>query len=133
MNKLNSILLIDDDPITVFMNEKLLKKLNIANEIITAVSGAEGLTKLWKYKETHHNNYPDAILVDLNMPGINGFRFIKELNKINSDTNGMTRIAVLTNSTDHNDLTEIFSLGIKSYFVKPLSEDQILKWLTEKK
>ncbi len=131
MKKLNCILLIEDDPITLFLNKRMLEKLDVAEIILTAANGEEGLRKIQEQYFIHNKPFPEIIFVDLNMPVMDGFDFIKEFNKMKITGKEKTRIAVLTTSSDQTDLIEIFDLGVKSYVAKPLTEDSVLELINK--
>ena len=79
MKKLKCILLIDDDRTTVYLCDKLLKKMGIAEKVELSSNGEDGLKSLIKcYQE---DCTPEIILLDLNMPVMNGFEFLLKKHK----------------------------------------------------
>lgn len=71
MQKLTSTLLVDDDETTNFVNEMLLKDMGVTEQILTAHNGQEALELILERCE--NNECPSLILLDINMPVMNGF------------------------------------------------------------
>lgn len=111
-NKL-TILLIEDDQIEVMKFNRILTKMESKHNVIEANNGEEALDFLFK-KET----LPSIILLDLNMPKVNGIEFLKVLK--NDDVLKYIPTIVLTTSNNHKDILECYKIGIAGYMVKPL-------------
>lgn len=119
MNRPKNIILIDDDEINNFINRKLLSRYDHDLAIIEFIVAKEALDHLRK----SGNSLPDIILLDINMPGMNGWEFIREFTKLN--LNG-TRIIMLTSSIDQRDEVKASSFSeVKGYFTKPLDNLKI--------
>ena len=120
MNALN-ILLIEDDMIEVMKLKRTIKKLELNHSITEANNGEEAL-ELLKQKD----RLPDIILLDLNMPKLNGIEFLKIL-KADERLRYIPTI-ILTTSSNQKDLLECFKVGISGYILKPLKyEDYVQK------
>lgn len=120
MNTLN-ILLIEDDKIEIMKLNRTIDKLNLNHNIIEANNGEDALNYLSK-KE----NLPDIILLDLNMPKINGIEFLSILKK--DEVLKHIPTIVLTTSNNNHDLMECYKIGIAGYILKPLKyEDYVSK------
>jgi CheY-like chemotaxis protein len=110
----NPILLLEDSKHEVLLLKHTLKDLEVNNELIVADNGEEGL----KYLSDRSNTLPGIILLDINMPKMNGFEFLKVVKK-----NPVFRcipVIVLTSSNRKEDRFEAFSLGVSGYMTKPL-------------
>ncbi len=110
------ILIIDDD----LLNVKLLKTRLESNhyEVITAANGEEGLQKVVKEK-------PDAIILDVQMPKMNGYTFMLEFRKLGDVS--MIPVIVLT---AHGEMQPIFTLkGVRGYIVKPIQFELLFEKL----
>lgn len=116
MKNLN-ILLIEDDMIEVMKLKRATGSLNLKHNITEANNGEEAL-KLLEQKD----NFPDIILLDLNMPKINGIEFLKIL-KADDQLRYIPTI-VLTTSSNQRDLLECYKIGIAGYVLKPLKYDE---------
>ncbi|WP_345276736.1 response regulator [Litoribaculum gwangyangense] len=120
MKNLN-ILLIEDDMIEVMKLNRAVSSLKLEHKIIEANNGEEALRILQNKK-----NLPDIILLDLNMPKINGIEFLNILKK--DEVLRYIPTIVLTTSSNQKDLLECYEIGIAGYVLKPLRyEDYISK------
>lgn len=126
MQKLNTILLIDDDRINNFLNERLFRKLNIADNVVISHNGKEGLNYLVEIT-TYKIPEPEAIFLDINMPVMDGFDFLISIKthalKLNS------KIIILTTSKNHKDIERLRQLGDFSFINKPLTAEKIIDCL----
>jgi CheY-like chemotaxis protein len=115
------ILLIEDDMIEIMKLNRVISTLKLPHKLMEANNGEDALNLL-KEKD----NIPDIILLDLNMPKINGIEFLKIL-KNDNDLKYIPTI-ILTTSNNKKDLLECFEIGIAGYILKPLKyEDYIVK------
>ena len=120
MNTLN-ILLIEDDMIEVMKLNRTISKLELAHNIVEANNGEEALKILQKKDEL-----PDIILLDLNMPKLNGIEFLNILKK--DVVLKYIPTIILTTSNNQKDLLECYKIGIAGYVLKPLKyEDYVSK------
>ena len=120
MRNLN-ILLLEDDMIEVMKLNRTISSLKLNHKIIEASNGEEALKLLEKKDEL-----PDIILLDLNMPKINGIEFLDILKKDPILKNIPT--IILTTSGNQKDLSECYKIGIAGYILKPLKyEDYVSK------
>ena len=127
MSKSLNILLIEDDAIEVMKFYRVLKKLEFNHQIIEATNGEQALDILNK-KEI----VPDIIILDLNMPKLNGIEFLNILKT--DDALKFIPAIMLTTSNNHKDVMECYKIGIAGYILKPLKYeeyvDRIAKLLT---
>ena len=121
MKKKLKILLIEDDTIELMKLNRAMLSLNM-NHKVTEVNNGEDALELLLNKEY----YPDIILLDLNMPKINGIEFLSIL-KTNESLKFIPTI-ILTTSSNKKDLLECYNIGIAGYVQKPLKyQDYIAK------
>ena len=125
---MKNILLVDDDDIFNFLNTKTLQLSGIANEIHTALNGQEALDLLNHYYESNAS-LPDIILLDLNMPVMDGFCFIEAFRKIDLPRIEDVSIIIVTSSPNHSDMLRAQAMGVTRYLTKPLSEESLLSAL----
>jgi CheY-like chemotaxis protein len=111
------ILLIEDDMIEVMKLNRAISSLKLPHKIIEANNGEEAL-KLLKEKD----NIPDIILLDLNMPKINGIEFLGILK--NDATLKYVPTIILTTSSNQRDLLACYEIGIAGYVLKPLKYEE---------
>ncbi len=129
MTKKN-ILLVDDDKIFNFLSEKTIASLGFANEIHFALNGEEAMEVLERYKQGELSK-PDIIFVDLSMPVMDGFEFIENFRRSDIPGKDSITLVVLTSSADPMDVDRAKNLGIKYYFNKPLSKDEIKRMVVQ--
>ena len=121
MHKKLNILLIEDDLIEVMKLNRTISSLALNHKIIEANNGEDAL-KLLENKD----ELPDIILLDLNMPKINGIEFLKILKA--DDVLRYIPTIILTTSNNNKDLLECYKVGIAGYVLKPLKyEDYVSK------
>ena len=120
MRTLN-VLLIEDDMIEVMKLNRTISKLQLDHTIIEANNGEEALNILNTKEEL-----PDIILLDLNMPKLNGIEFLNILKS--DDVLKYIPTVILTTSNNQKDLLECYKIGIAGYVLKPLKyEDYVSK------
>lgn len=118
--KTNTILLIEDDELDVISVQRSLKKLNFPYELFTAYNGLEALDMLCgSAVRTPMDPLPDIILLDINMPKMNGIEFLKILSK--SDKLKHIKVFIMTTSGDEQDRKTTEKLGVAGYLIKPLN------------
>lgn len=124
MKKLDSILLIDDDPISNFLTERLLLKMQASDDVKIALNGIQALQMIEDHcKEGNH--CPELILLDINMPVMSGIDFLHLFQQKNFIGSNMADIVVLSTSTHHKDQKQINELGVKHILQKPLTESKL--------
>jgi CheY-like chemotaxis protein len=116
MSKLLKVLLIEDDTIEVMKLNRTISTLNLKHKIIEAHDGEQALAIL-----KDGSSLPDIILLDLNMPKINGIEFLKIVK--NDPHLKYIPTIVLTTSNNKRDLLECYKIGIAGYVLKPLKYD----------
>ena len=121
MKRFKQILLVDDDMISNKIGEKLIARLEIADEVHCVSNGKDAIAYLNVCKEQ-----PDVIFLDLKMPIMDGYEFLEAFQK-REKTNTKTDIVILTSSTASQDLQRIQKYGIKFYLSKPLLDQNLLK------
>ena len=124
MKKLDSILLIDDDPISNFLTERLLLKMQVSDDVKIALNGIQALQMI----EDHCSDgslCPELILLDINMPVMSGIDFLHLFKQKNFKGSEGAEIVVLSTSTHHKDQKQIHELGVKHILQKPLTESKL--------
>ncbi len=106
------ILLIEDDNVDVMTVERVFRELKIANQLVSTSNGEQAL----EYLRTNGNKKPCVILLDLNMPKMNGTEFLKIVKT--DEALKKIPVVVLTTSSQQRDVVESFKLGAAGYMVK---------------
>lgn len=122
-----NILLVDDDDIAIIGMKRALKKLNIAVPLVFANDGLQALDFLRKNNDSAAGPKPYIVLLDLNMPRMNGFEF---LDIIRADPRlKPTIVFVLTTSNADSDKLKAYDRNVAGYIVKSEIETTFLKAL----
>ena len=121
MRNSKPILLIEDDDVDAMTTQRALEEIKVTNKLIHKIDGEEGL----EYLRDESNQTPCVILLDLNMPRMNGSEFLK----IAKADTAIRRIpvVVLTTSDSDEGIVESYDLGVAGYIVKPVGYQQFVE------
>ena len=125
MKKLSSILLIDDDSTTNFLNTLLLKRLGVSENLLVAENGAEGLHTLTEACTEASLTCPALVLLDVNMPVMNGVEFLENYQHLSLAVRQAIVVVLLTTSVHPRDLERVQQLPIAGTISKPLTEEKV--------
>ncbi|MEO9804885.1 MAG: response regulator [Reichenbachiella sp.] len=115
------ILLVEDDKVDQMTVKRVLKYLNSENPLVIRQNGLEAL----EYLNDRENDCPGLILLDLNMPKMNGIEFLKEVK--NNLKLRLIPIVVMTTSKEEKDRLASFGQNVAGYMVKPVDYLQFLQ------
>lgn len=115
------ILLVEDDRVDAMTVSRALKDINVTNDLQVVNNGEEALA----YLDDASNDKPCIILLDLNMPKMNGIEFLKIV-KENKEWR-MIPVVVLTTSKNEQDRIESFKRSIAGYMIKPVDYLQFVE------
>jgi CheY-like chemotaxis protein len=111
-----NILLVEDDEVDVMNVRRAFKKNNIRNPLWVAGNGVEALRVL---REGDIPQERRLVLLDLNMPRMNGIEFLRELRA--DEKLRLTPVVVLTTSGDERDRVDAYNLNVAGYILKPVT------------
>jgi CheY-like chemotaxis protein len=117
-----NVLLVDDDAICNLISRKMLEYAGMATEIHTAANGREAIDY---FNHTVDNSLPDMVLLDLNMPVMDGFGFLEAFRKLTRTSLNKIKIVIVTSSEDSKDLQKARSMGVNYYLTKPITVDKL--------
>ncbi len=125
MRKLKSILLVDDDNATNFLHELVINQMNICEEVFVKKNGLDAFSFIEELDE-NGKPLPDLILLDINMPVMNGWEFLERCKTIEKRISETTIILMLTTSLNPEDKRRSQGVEmVKDYINKPLSSDTL--------
>jgi CheY-like chemotaxis protein len=128
MTKPAHILLVEDNRLDIELTLDAFQEARLGNTLHVAKNGEEALAYLFgqgQYADREHYPLPDIVLLDLKMPGIDGFEVLRQI----KGTSELKRLPViiLTSSQEEGDLALSYDCGANSYLVKPVSFEGFLK------
>lgn len=127
--KYQTVMLVDDNELDNFINQKIIESSSFAERIYVNTSGASALDflkNLLVNKKMTKALLPDLIFLDINMPLMDGFQFIDEYNKLPKEIKQKTKIIILTTSICGRDKEMALKYGDAISFInKPLTEESL--------
>ena len=112
MRNSKPILLVEDDDVDVMTVKRAFNDLEVTNQLVSTGNGEEAL----EYLRSQSNTKPSVILLDLNMPKMNGIEFLKTVKT--DEALKKIPVVVLTTSGAEQDIADSFNLGVAGYMVK---------------
>ncbi len=127
---LDKILCIDDDPITLMLCRKVIERVEFAKEIDTVNNGEEAIKYFDALNEDKINNptlvYPKLVLLDLNMPVMDGWDFLESFNKKDyQNIFNLTRFIVVSSSIDPYDINKAKTYPVIGFLSKPVTKEML--------
>jgi two-component system, response regulator len=126
--KSKAILLVEDNTSDIELTRRALIKSHIFNELVVVEDGREALEYLFSegaFKSRDKNDLPAVVLLDLNLPRMNGLEVLQAIR-----SNVITRllpVVILTSSDHEQDIITGYNLGTNSYIRKPVEINQFLE------
>lgn len=125
----NSILVIEDDEATNFLNQVIINECNCFKNIhfsFNARNALDYLTSTGEYKDCNNVQLPEIILLDINLPGMDGWEFLDQYGKLNLCGLNKTIVAVLTISPKEDNLRNFKKYDfLNDYLEKPLTFEKL--------
>lgn len=118
-------MMVDDDPISLYINNTAINELELAEEFLLAGDGEEAFDMLDDYF-VRKNEYPQLIFLDLKMQSMNGLEFIEKVRLNEQYSLLLNRIVIVSSSFATQDVEKARELGVKWYVTKPLTKDSLL-------
>lgn len=129
MADLVEILLVEDNPGDARLCHEALKESKILNNLNIAKDGQEALDYIFKTNGFENAKTPDLIILDLNLPKVNGKDVLKKI-KQNERTKTIP-VVILTSSKAEEDIVKTYKLYANSYITKPLDFEQFVDIVKE--
>ncbi|WP_339707531.1 response regulator [uncultured Kriegella sp.] len=126
MKKVKTVCIIDDDEIAIFCLKKSMKQIAYCDNLVIF---NDGITALKHFKRLAKNKEksPSIIFLDINMPEMSGWHFLKELIKIPGNEAGKDGIYVMSSSLDIADISKVHNNSLATRFLpKPVNSTLLL-------
>jgi CheY-like chemotaxis protein len=120
-----TILLVEDNPSDIELTQRALIKSRIANEMIVVEDGQEAIDYLFsrgKYVDRDARNVPAMVLLDLNLPRLDGLDVLRQIRA--EPLTSRLPVVILTTSKEQQDVAQSYDLGANSYIRKPVDFTQ---------
>lgn len=119
-------MLVDDDPASNYLARLLIEEIDANIRVLVSRNGKDALNFLDGCLVS--DNCPDLVLLDLNMPGMDGFAFLEALR---NSHNPPRRIYILTSSQYPRDMERAAGFATAGYIIKPITSEQLQQIITE--
>jgi CheY-like chemotaxis protein len=130
-SKLNCIVLIDDDESTNFLHKLIIERYECTDRIVVFQDARKALEFL-SDNSTGSYVQPDLILLDINMPGMNGWEFLEAYMRFPDEQRGHIVVMMLTTSLNPDDKKHADSIeGVSGFLSKPLTKQLLQEILTQ--
>ena len=133
MNESKCILVVDDDQTTVLLTHLFLESMSLT-DVHSSSNGQEAIDFISEHckGQKEEKVCPDIVLLDLNMPVMDGFEFLEAYSRTKELSKDRISIVVLTSSDSKRDRDRIkeSNVPVSGYIVKPLTEEKIRPFLS---
>lgn len=131
MDRLQRILMVEDDPRDVELSLTALEQYNLANEVVVAGDGEEALDYLYRRGKFmgRANGNPAVILLDLKLPKVDGLEVLERIRA--DEALKLIPVVVLTSSREERDMVASYKLGVNAYVVKPVDFHEFVNAVKE--
>lgn len=119
------VLLVEDQPINTWVAKQILEKVGF--EVTTAADGREGLQKFVEVKE----GYFDAILMDINMPVMDGWMATSAIRELEQKNGEAVPIIAMTTNGYEEDIRRSFEVGMNEHLIKPVEPKYLIACLAK--
>jgi two-component system, response regulator len=116
------VLLIEDNPDDAELTIRVLKKNNLANNLVHLQDGEEALEFLFA---KGNNNIPKLVLLDLKMPKVDGIEVLRKIKE--DEQKKIIPVVILTSSKEERDVIASYNLGVNAYVVKPVEFEKFVE------
>jgi CheY-like chemotaxis protein len=129
------IIVVDDEKVSLMLARLVLDQLMLADRVLAFQTVDEAMNFIRESctdAGAATNDYPDLVLLDVKMPGKDGFDFLAALDALREEKWVEAKVVLLTSSDHRDDLCRAAAFQVKAYVVKPITEDKILRLVDSK-
>lgn len=118
-------MLIDDNHDDNFIHERVIKRCGAAEVVVVKQTGTSALAYL-RSNGSGHDLHPNLIFLDINMPGMNGWEFLEEYERLDPNLKGSVVVVMLTTSDNPDDRAKAIAMNVATDFqTKPLTQEML--------
>jgi CheY-like chemotaxis protein len=122
-------MVIDDDPISNLVCERMIKTNRYAQEVISFLQAEEGLKFLQNIIASDANGWPEIIFLDINMPEMDGWEFLEHYQQLPESFRNRCKLFMLSSSIDKEDIQKSTQYAdVQGYITKPLTRANLAKY-----
>jgi CheY-like chemotaxis protein len=127
VKKIPCTLLVDDDPVSCYINSAMLSLSGLSHHVHAVNNGADALDFIEENcaNDPVSPDCPNIVLLDLNMPVMDGFQFLEAFEASSSNRKSKIGVVILTSSNDPKDIEKIKNYNVLGYLNKPLSPEKL--------
>ncbi len=126
MARFKSVLLVEDDPITILVCDRIMKLNSFTEKVKSCENGKYALDYLKDVSVNEPESSPQVIFLDINMPVMNGWDFLEEYENIKAALPQLPRIFILSSTVDPEDYNKAKSYtSVEDFISKPLSKENL--------
>lgn len=129
MSKSKCILLVDDDQTTILLTQLFLESMSLT-DVHAASNGQEAIDFIQEHCNEPTPQCPSLVLLDLNMPVMDGFEFLDEFEQMECNGKENISVVVVSSSDSRRDREHIQQYNVAGYIVKPLTEEKLRPFLS---
>ncbi|MBK0383310.1 response regulator [Pedobacter sp. SD-b] len=123
--KVQIAFIIDDDEVYIYAIRRLIKIQNLCDEILVFTDGQQAVDYLSEHKDDI-SRLPDVIMIDVNMPILDGWGFIDEFQKMNITETKPMKLFMISSSIDSRDVKKAKEIAIiEKYIFKPITFEEL--------
>jgi two-component system, chemotaxis family, chemotaxis protein CheY len=131
MNKIKNVCIVDDDELFQFVMRQHFERMELVEQIHKFTDGEQALSFIKDHLDKP-DELPELILLDVNMPYMDGWQFMREYVKLELPVDKPIKVYILTSSTHDTDLQKAKEFPqLAGYLVKPISKSVIKQILEE--
>lgn len=120
------VLIVDDDPILIMVCSRLMKITGFSEEVVSAREGREALQVLEDIFKNTPDHLPEVILLDINMPVMNGWEFLDDFKRLGVRFPKEIPVFMLSSTIDQADFDKAKTYPvIKGFYSKPLTKENL--------